>query len=50
MFLTSVPLHYAHQGKEMRWRGGMGCEDGSMPKAGPSVGRIVVTSGLWGYR
>lgn len=45
MFLTSVPLHCAHERRKVRCRGGMGmCEDGCMPKAGPAVGHIAITS------
>lgn len=39
MFLTCLPLHCAHEGREVRCRRGMVmCEDGCMPKAGPTVG------------
>lgn len=46
MFLTSLPLHCAHEGRKVRCRGGVViCEDGCMPKAGPTVGHIAITSG-----
>lgn len=45
MFLTSVPLHCAHEGRKVRcgeWMGMWG--DGCMPKADSTLGHIAITS------
>lgn len=49
MFLTSVPLHWAHKERTVKCKEGMAmCEDASTPKAGPAAGHVAVTSGVVG--